>query len=369
MTTALVQWHYASVADHGLAVRYTARAFDSRAVARELQVRYLVAAELGRQGDRFRLEARVIDGPRANQVWSGTLEVQGSDAGEAERILVVRLSRRVRAAVDKAEKDRSRLAAPPLTARQLTWRGDDAWSQAPNELDGIAAARKFYQQALALDSNFIDAIISEWWALNGEFEGKIDADRGRLVQEMDTLSVRALGIDGNDPAAWDIRTSTLGWLGRWDEALAANSRSQELDPSSLEYSTRRGWLLLSLGRAADVLTLEERLIALDPPGSTHMHRHICQAQLLLGNYAAAIDACQRTGALERWWLDQMILVAAYAQLGNTEKAAVAKAALLSNQPRFTISGYMAKHRSDEPEYLRQMNTHVLPGLRKAGVPE
>jgi len=49
--------------------------------------------------------------------------------------------------------------------------------------------------------------------------------------------------------------------------------------------------------------------------------------------------------------------------------AIAKTALMSSQPRFTISGYMAKHRSDEPEYLRQMNTHVLPGLRKAGVPE
>ena len=366
LTTALAQWHRAQVAESDPAARGQAGDPGGKAVGHDLKVRYVVTGEV-RTNERISVVARVVDRVAATQVWSGSVDVPAGDA--AEGVLRVRLSSRVRTAINAAERRRSALAAPPLSPQQLVWRGDAAWSSDQIGLAGIAAASRLYDQALRIDPQFLDAIVSKGWALNGEFEESMSSDRATLAQAVDALSSRAVGLDPRNPDAWDLRATALGWLGRWDEALAANDRSRALDPSELEYRSRRAWLLLSVGKAAEVVALEEQLIALDPPGSSHMQRHLCQGQLLLGHYAAAVVACEQAGALDQWWFDQIFLVAAYAQLGDAAKAATAKAALLRGQPLFTIGAFMAKRRSDDAEYLRQMNAHVLPGLRRAGVPE
>jgi hypothetical protein len=64
-----------------------------------------------------------------------------------------------------------------------------------------------------------------------------------------------------------------------------------------------------------------------------------------------------------------LLVAAYAQHGDAEKAAVAKRELLKRQPGYTIAKDKATRFSDEPEFVRQLDEYFYPGLRKAGIPE
>jgi hypothetical protein len=65
----------------------------------------------------------------------------------------------------------------------------------------------------------------------------------------------------------------------------------------------------------------------------------------------------------------MLLTAAYAQLDQMAKAAAAKSQLLKIQPGFTIARFTTSGVSNNPLFLQQTETHMVAGLRKAGIPE
>jgi tetratricopeptide (TPR) repeat protein len=119
------------------------------------------------------------------------------------------------------------------------------------------------------------------------------------------------------------------------------------------------------------LPLIEQAIALDPrsPDVASYLRVKCDAYLLLGNYDEAIAACEKSLALQDSWIPRMDLVAAYAQKGDMAKTAEAKAEVMKQQPQMSIANVKALRFSDNPIFLRQLEDHVYPGLRKAGIPE
>jgi len=52
-----------------------------------------------------------------------------------------------------------------------------------------------------------------------------------------------------------------------------------------------------------------------------------------------------------------------------KKAAASKAELLRRRPSFTVAQLEAMGLSDNAVYLKQAETNIIPGLRKAGIPE
>ena len=95
----------------------------------------------------------------------------------------------------------------------------------------------------------------------------------------------------------------------------------------------------------------------------------CRAHVALGDYDAAIAACERAAAAMEAWPLFANLTAAYAMRGDADKATQAKARLLKVQPSFTIGRYEAKRFSSDPSAVILDREHLLAGLRKAGVPE
>ncbi len=70
-----------------------------------------------------------------------------------------------------------------------------------------------------------------------------------------------------------------------------------------------------------------------------------------------------------FWFIHLFLAAAYANSGDMDKAAAAKAQILRTVPGCTISQLRAKRYSDHPEYVKLAEENYYPGLRKAGLPE
>ncbi|MEO6410011.1 MAG: adenylate/guanylate cyclase domain-containing protein [Burkholderiaceae bacterium] len=369
LVTTLGQWRMARTPAHAVSSAAQGGPIDLKALGRELQVRYLVSGDVQRGGDNTTLNARVVDVASGRPVWSEVLSVEASAKPDPVHVLLARLSRRVRSATVNADMQRVRAQPPPYTPMELVLRGWVAEDREPLGLNGVLAGRKLYDEALRLDADFGPALVERAWSSNHEFEEAIKGDRQRLGLDMEVLAQRALAADRRDPDAWDIHATALGWLGRWDEALGANTTARELDPTNHSYASRRAYFLAAMGRAEEAATLEESLIAMWPPGDSHMSRMLCHADLLLGRYAEARPACERAGALDVWWFDQVFLIVAYTQLGDSAKAAIAREQLMRSQPEFTITRFMEKHRSDNARYLEQMNAHMLPALRKAGVRE
>jgi tetratricopeptide (TPR) repeat protein len=198
----------------------------------------------------------------------------------------------------------------------------------------------------------------------------VDADRDALVRRMDELTARAVRLNDVLPVTWFFRSVALLYAGQWQASLEACAKSIALEPHSAGLVTHRAWLTVLCGRPEDALPIIEEAIALDPQRGQAQMQVLCDARLLMGRYEDAIEAGEKAiglGAVDDMETS-LALAAAYANVGNAEKAASACNSALRLEPRYTIAIHGAR-RSRHPRYVQLLEKHLYPGLRKAGLPE
>src|SRR4029079_16094494 len=77
----------------------------------------------------------------------------------------------------------------------------------------------------------------------------------------------------------------------------------------------------------------------------------CHAHIHLAHYSEAIAQCERAVAGDNDYWVYLDLTTAYAQTGDMERAAAAKAELMKRVPDFTISRLDAKRFSTHPVWI------------------
>ena len=230
-------------------------------------------------------------------------------------------------------------------------------------------ARKLLDQALRLDPNLVLALKMRASVAEDEYYANPKADRARLARELDEDSRRAVELDPRDFIAWGWRTGALGHLGRWDAALEANAKATQLEPDDPEVYRWRGELLNQMGRPAEALPLFERAVAMDPNSTELATLHACVSHLLLGQIERAVSTCESASAVNDWWWPRMLLLAAYGDHGDLEKAAAVRAELLRLVPGYTIAQARTAAQPSTTEYGMLAEKYIYEGLRKAGIPE
>jgi tetratricopeptide (TPR) repeat protein len=283
--------------------------------------------------------------------------------------IAAKVANRLQQALYDAE--RKRVASLPregANAMELVLHAGALWKedQSPK---GRLAARKLYQEALGHDSSVpaMDGIIG---TIEDELEHDPRAAQERLVKEMDDLSIRAVQADRNDPRVWMDRAGALGWQERWDAALEASTEAMRIDPYRDITLGTRAWFLILGGRAEEALPVLDRAIALGPQRSEPWFIYgQCEAHISLGHYDDAIAAREKYLALEDDLYPHVFLIAAYAQKDDMAKAAEEKAAALKRDPDVSIARLKALRLWRNPVFVQQLEAHLFPGLRKAGIPE
>ncbi|MEO6407135.1 MAG: adenylate/guanylate cyclase domain-containing protein [Burkholderiaceae bacterium] len=358
---------YVPVVTAGRGDAYGEKSPDLRARARDLRARYLVEGDARRDAAGVTVTLQLIDGETATQAWSTQVSLPAADvAGDSSR-LIKRLTWRLRHAVRNAEMTR---AASERGARDdpadLVSRGQAMWG---GERASMLQARKLFDAALRIDSNHVPALIARAWTLNHEFEDDPKSDRQRIVREMDDLARRAISLDSDNAAAWNLLATALGWQGRYDSALEASKRAIGLDPANKDSLINRGWIMDVSGQAQNTAQLLEQSREIDPVVDSYEMNIACEANVLLGRFQDAAQACAKAAALEDWTQNQVWLIAALAHLDDQLTLDAAKRELARKQPGFTIGGFRSQHRSRHPVYVRQSEDNLFAGLRKAGLPE
>lgn len=370
LTTALGRVRLFHVASRGLVAVYRGKAVDSRSAGRELNVRHLVEGEVGRSGDKTLVTLRAIDTATGTQEWSDRMEFESRLFAVEPMALLMRTYAHLRGGIYGAEIRRAVKEPDRTSALNFLLRAYAASNSGSEDLKGVLEARRLCDEALRLDPNFVPALVCRLGTLHWELYENLGADRAHYLAEMDALSRRAIALDDQSPNAWEQRADTLLWLGRWDEALAAVAKTQAVDPARRNTLLTLAWLTYATGRPAEAIAITERAIAIDPPGELEEAMNMCRGNLVLGRYGEAERACEKAAALDdATWHNQVLLLAASAQNGDMQKAAVAKKELLKRQPGFSIAKDKAARLSDHPEYLKMLEAHYYPGLRKAGIPE
>ena len=206
---------------------------------------------------------------------------------------------------------------------------------------------------------------------DSEMRRASQADRDRLVREIEYFSLRAVAADRSDPRAWSVRSVALTRQYRWNEALEALDEARRIDPNRTDVYEDRALIMVWMGRPEDAFAELDKAVAVDAREAVNGEtmRIGCRAHLALGHYEDAIKLCERASALMNNYTTYIYLSAAYAQRGEMAKASAAKVQLLKLQPGYTIARFRALRMSDTPAYWQQAEAHILSGLRKAGLPE
>ena len=335
------------------------------------QARYTLKGEVrGTSGSEYVANLLLLDATSGTQSWSSVFSVAIFDSSDRSKSALRKLVAAIAGAVYSAEK--RRVVALPierLDANGLVIRGSAAIDVAPT-LANVRAAKQLYDAALRLEPNNIRALRAR--ALIVIFEDKADPNPNHLrsVREFDEFSARALKLNPSDATSWMFRCGALEYLGQWSAAEEACDQAIRLDPFSSKYYNGKAWLMFVTGRPAEMLELTAKAMDLESATPGWALELACRAHLLLGEARKAIETCERASGLDPDNSDaQLLLIAAYMNAGEPEKARVAKANVDRILPGYTIARLRANGFPEHPEYLQLAEKNLYSSLRKAGVPE
>ncbi len=274
-----------------------------RQIGRELKVDYLLIGKVrwakgAGAASRVQVSPELIDVSRATARWQQPFEAALTDVFRVQADIAGQVAQALGVALDPSE--RHRLATKPtasLAAYQAYLKGEAVGhSVGVGDAESLRRAADYYEQAVALDSTFVEA-----WAqlsraytmiyVNTTPAPAVATAARRAAQRAIALAPAsgearfALGqyhhqVSGDGARALEAYTSALELaptnaelltatavletnLGEWERALDYLTRAQRLDPRSVWAARWRVAALLWLRRHAEALAAAERGLAID----------------------------------------------------------------------------------------------------------
>ena len=349
-------------------LRYRDRAKDVRQIAGELDVRYLLDGSVQRQGQRLRINAELINIPADRAIWRKRFEGSTEDIFEFQDRIAESIIRAIEPRLHAAEVSRVRdRPTESLDAYHCVLKAlsclylftPDSYHQAESLLARAINLDPSYAQAHAYLAWWLNFRIGEGWSANPA------ADSARAL----VVSQHAVGLDREDPFVLAVAAHLLAFVGKkpeealdlFEEALALNQNSAfawGLSALTLSY----------LGRADDALERLQNVWRLNPFDPIIFYYWIVAgiAEFVAGRYSEAISWLRKSRrANPRFIACLRMLAASLALSGDRAEAETVSQALLTIEPSFRVSNFLAWYPMTRPDDLARLRE----GLRAAGLPE
>jgi TolB-like protein/DNA-binding winged helix-turn-helix (wHTH) protein/tetratricopeptide (TPR) repeat protein len=365
-----------SVVARETAFTYKGRAADARRIGRELNVRYLVEGSVVVDGERVRVNARLVETAGGSQLWADRFDIERTSILQVQDEIVSRVSRATGLQVVDLEARRSWRERPgSAEAADLILRGK-AVLNLPSSPTTMSDARGLFEQALEVEPDSVDALAGVATTMVFEFlNGYYDTDPDDRLHQAELRLDRALTLEPRHLMALKAKAALRRAQGRFADAIIAAEAVVADNPGEPWAYKEIGLSTLYLGnpeQALDWFAKAERIGPRDPARWTWQDGR-GHALILLGRDEDAVRAL--SGALDanpRNASSHAFLAAAYALLGRTEEARASLALYDRKHPGTRISSF--RTRSPVPLGLtsasyQRLRARLTEGLRKAGMPE
>lgn len=348
-------------------LRYRDRPMDTREIASELGVRYVLDGSVWRKVERLRINAELIDATENQTLWARPFVGANDEIFEFQERIAASIVGALEPRLFEVETDRVRgRPTESLDAYDSMLRGLALlYTFRDNDFE---QAGQLFVRATELDPSFARAFANlAWWYNFRHGEGRsadpdsdkaasvaaaeralqldpndafvlavaghIDAFVRRRIDHAIELFDRALALNENSAFAWAVSAPTYSYAGRPEEALERLRNAWRLspfDPLNFKYWTSAGI-----------------------------------AEFVAGRHNEAIGWLQRARrANARFLACNRILAAALALAGDSDSVQPVVDDLLAVQPGFRISAFAAWY-PVQPAVMQRL----VEGLRKAGLPE
>lgn len=345
---------------------YKGRSVDTREIARELGVKYVLEGSVRSGPGQLRVSAQLIDASNGSHVWADRYDREPSDLFSLQDEIVHTLVAAIEPELDDAERRNAASASP----EQL-----DAWGAYHRGMwHAYRFAKEDNEQALDLFGQAIEAapIHASGWIgrafvhFSNAFLGFVDdreAER-RLCRE---TARRAVELDPRDPAAhWALGRAYCLDLD-YDRAIPELETAVELNTNDAQSWYQLGWVRVRAGRpreAIEPLSRAERLSPNDPLRFAFLIVR-AQAHFALGEYSRALSLADRSARLPHAHAQsEAVRIACLVKDGQLQVAHEAMTTFRSDHPDFTQALFREAHGFARNEDL----SPYLEALEQVGLP-
>jgi len=363
------------VVSRDTAFTYKGRIGDVRQIGRELDVRYALTGSVFPDGERLRVNAKLVDAQAGTQLWAERFDVERNDILQVQDEIVGRLARAIGLKVIDVEAQRTERERPKSTdATDLLMRAK-VIANRPSSRETMIGARDLYEQALKVEPENIDALAGVATTLVFEvLNGYYPTGNEQRLLEAEELLARTLAVEPRHLVALKASAALRRAQGKFEEGIAAAEAVITENPGEPWAYKEIGFSTLYLGNplgALDWFAKADRLGPRDPARWTWLDGQ-GHALILLGrdeeavrSLRASLDSNPNTVG------SYALLASAYALAGLGDKSRAALAQYQEYQPDVTVGSF----RSLAPvplnlttEKYRQQFERLKDGLRKAGMP-
>jgi TolB-like protein/class 3 adenylate cyclase/Tfp pilus assembly protein PilF len=361
------------VISRNTAFTYRNRPIDTKAIGRELGVRYVLEGSVRRSADKIRVNAQLIDAEANAHVWAERFDRDAADLLSLQSEITSRVSVALHQEIVGVEATRS---SQHPDALEYILRGRAAYFKpGRDDRDHNKEAAGLFERALELDPNSVEAqswlaFALAWRVYDGTTESAV-ADVARaegLVAQALAASPRSLLPHLANGVLWEAQQ-------RCEEAVPEFETVISLDRNWWYAYALLGECKLKTGSIEESIPLYERAIRLSPRdaylpdwyfgiGRVHLLQSETDEAILW--FEKARNANPKFPTAHAW------LASAYALNGESEEAAteLIEARKLRRDNRYSsIAHLKAVGNWGVPKIRDLYEATFFAGLRKAGMPE
>jgi adenylate cyclase len=297
-------------------------------VARELGVDAVIEGSVVREGETVRISVQLIDGASDRHLWTQSFDRELRSILALHRDVAQAVAREIAVALTPQERTQLEPArAVDPRAYELYVLGRHHTNQ--RTIGGYRRAAEVLRQALSLDANYAPAhaALADVYMLLGEQGGlqrqdarslAADAIREALARDPNLAEAytslgiwklhyewnweaserafqRALALSPGYSAGHQRYGRSLGFVGRYDEALRSLHRARELDPLSVPVNAYLGQIYLFARRYQEAERELRKALELDP-NHPLTHHNLGELYLAQGRIDAAVGELEESVA-------------------------------------------------------------------------
>ncbi|MDA9433389.1 winged helix-turn-helix domain-containing tetratricopeptide repeat protein [Bradyrhizobium sp. CCBAU 51627] len=320
--TALTRFRWFFVIARNSSFAYKERSVDTKQVARELGVRYVLEGSIRKSGPRVRISAQLVDATTGSHIWAERYDLELTELFAIQDEIAERVAGAIEPELLKTEGVQAAARhTGNMTAWHLVRRGTWHFHQVTRE--NHLRARELFREACRLDPELPEAHIWLARVSGGVVPYGWAENPGLELQEGLQAALKAIYLDERNPYSHYAFAIVSIFSGQLEQAIRAARKAIEISPSFALGHLGLGMALLFNGRASEAISPLEHGLRLSPydPQNFVWFNMLALARLFAGRPEAALEAAIRALQVRPdWWTTLEILVCCYAELDRWDEA-------------------------------------------------
>ena len=358
------------VISRSTAAIYTGRAIDTRQIAAELGVSYLLEGTIRKVDDTVRVSVRLTDGANGGQIWSERYNKKAGDMYTFQNEVTGRIARSLNLELIEAmSRQAERGKVGSIDANDFALRAwAELWTK-PQSPETNQTALELTQRALELDPDNADALAVAAYAYARAATYGWDMSREEAIRLGVAAGERAVSLDQRNADAAYALGFNYYRAGDSQKSLEMMRQAISLNRNHAPSYFFSGVIYIRLGKPREAIEWVERAFALSPrdPLRSVWYSIIGRSQILIGEDTIAIETAKKgVAANPKYPHNYTVLAAAHAHLGQMKEATDAIEVLKKLLRDVSLSRYKNTVAGDDP-VANSTYQRLFDGLAKAGL--